>query len=233
MTEIRPIDTSRPFTRLLRVNWNSARSDQETREAGDQHSQHHRDGVGQMGDVGEMPGGVGPDHHELPEGKIHDAGDAKRQRDAESNDAVERPDDDAVQELPENDLGHRRLSVCNARGRLATWMAERKLPLSICDAAADRSHQGSTRVIWIAPPFFMCAMSKSKICSPLGSNLMVHTPLYVTGEQCRAHLPDVIYGAGLLHRRDQHVARGRSRTTSTAAPGRRGSRACGRPCSPR
>ena len=38
-------------------------------------------------------------------------------RDAEGNDAVQRPDDDAVQELPENDLGHWRIG--SARGSRA------------------------------------------------------------------------------------------------------------------
>ena len=50
ITEIRPIETSRPLTRLLRVNRNSARSDRKPADGGDQHRKHHRDRKRQMRD---------------------------------------------------------------------------------------------------------------------------------------------------------------------------------------
>ena len=192
MIEISPIETRRPFTRLLRVNWNSARSDRKPARPSDQNCQYDGDGVRQMRDVGQMPCGIRSDHHELPKGEVHDAGNAERQGDAKGNDAIKRPHDDAVEELPENDLGHRRLG--SARGSRALVAVGREtntppLPGALArrertrvngaDSVMSSANQGSTRVIWMAPPFFRCAISKSKICSPRWSYLIVHTPLCV------------------------------------------------------
>ena len=44
----------------------------------------------------------GPDHHELPEGEIYDAGDAERHRHAQCDDPVERSDDNTVQQLTDD-----------------------------------------------------------------------------------------------------------------------------------
>src|SRR4029077_5801801 len=82
---------------------------QKASKAGDEHRRCDRERIGQVCDVGQVPSRVGTDHHELPEGEVHNARDAKGQRDPERDDTIERPDDDAVEDLPENYLGHWRL----------------------------------------------------------------------------------------------------------------------------
>ena len=67
---------------------------------------HDRRRVGQAPVLGQRVGRVGPDHHELTEGEVHDAGDAEGERDAERDDAVHGADDRAVQHLAEDELGH-------------------------------------------------------------------------------------------------------------------------------
>lgn len=62
--------------------------------------------VGDADVVGHEPADISADCHEGAEREVDDAGDAEGQRHPEGDDAVEGADDDAVQQLADEKLGH-------------------------------------------------------------------------------------------------------------------------------
>ena len=193
ITEIRPIETRRPLTRLFRVNRNSVWSATSPAKAAIATASATETGKRKHREVGEIPGRIGSDHHELPEGKVHDADDAERHGDAERDNSIERTQNDAIEDLPDNDLRHA---------------------------------YGTTCVTSLTPPFFRSTISKSNTCSLWLVEADLPHAVIGHAKQRGADFLDVVNGCRPSASLRPACRRGRSRTTNTMAPGRRGNRAC-------